>query len=271
MSKRARVRSLRCLVLTVHVFICAGTSPAFGQIQDNSFLIEEAYNQERGVVQHISNLASRFDGDAWFYSFTQEWPLGGIQNQFSYTIPVLNDASGTGLGDVLLNYRYQLLGNAEAPITFAPRVSLVLPTGDDERGRGGGGVGFQTNMPLSVVVSRRLVTHWNVGGQIIPSTKGVTGGNATTTSFNFGGSAIWLLHPSLNLLVEGIWLSTESVSGGGTERDDAILLNPGIRGAVNLGDLQIVPGIAYTIDASSGQSDDDALFLYLSFEHPFKH
>jgi len=25
-------------------------------IEDNSFLIEEAYNQEAGVVQHISNL-----------------------------------------------------------------------------------------------------------------------------------------------------------------------------------------------------------------------
>ena len=26
-------------------------------LEDNSFLIEEAYNQERGVVQHISNFA----------------------------------------------------------------------------------------------------------------------------------------------------------------------------------------------------------------------
>ena len=32
--------------------------PAKG-IQDNSFLIEEAYNQESGVVQHILNLTGR--------------------------------------------------------------------------------------------------------------------------------------------------------------------------------------------------------------------
>jgi hypothetical protein len=270
-SRRHRVPSPYRSLSTVPLFIFLGTSSVLGQIQDNSFLIEEAYNQEPGVVQHISNLASRFDGDAWFYSLTQEWPLGGIQNQFSYTIPVLNDASGTGLGDVLLNYRYQLLGNAEAPVAFAPRISLVLPTGNDEQGRGAGAVGLQANMPLSVVLSRQLVTHWNVGGQIIPSAKGAAGFEATTTSFNLGGSAVWLLHPSLNLLLEGVWLSTESVSGGGTERDDAMLLNPGLRGAINFGNLQIVPGFAYTINASSDSSEDDAFFLYLSFEHPFKH
>ena len=42
-------------------------------VQDNSFLIEEAYNQEAGVVQHILNL-QRADRD-WFLSFTQEWPV----------------------------------------------------------------------------------------------------------------------------------------------------------------------------------------------------
>ena len=270
-SRRDSALALFRSLSIVPLFLYAGTSPVLGQIQDNSFMIEEAYNQESGVVQHISNLASRFDGDAWFYSFTQEWPVGGIKNQFSYTIPVLNDPSGTGLGDVLLNYRYQLLGNAEGRVALAPRVSLVLPTGSDEQGQGGGALGFQTNMPLSIVVGRQLVTHWNVGGQIIPSAKGVDGGEATTTSFNLGASAIWLLHPSLNLLLEGVWLSTESVSGGGTERDDAMLLNPGIRGALNFGDLQIVPGIAYTINAISDSNDDDAFFLYLSFEHPFKH
>ncbi|MGZ8391565.1 MAG: hypothetical protein ACXWWK_01855, partial [Gemmatimonadales bacterium] len=66
------------------------------QIQDNSFLIEEAYNQESGVVQHISTFALAADGDAWGYGFTQEWPLGGIRHQFSYTVLVENtDGFGT--------------------------------------------------------------------------------------------------------------------------------------------------------------------------------
>jgi hypothetical protein len=34
-------------------------------------------------------------------------------------------------------------------------------------------------------------------------------------------------------------------------------------------DLQIVPGVAYTIGLSP-DDQEDALFLYLSFEHPFK-
>jgi hypothetical protein len=257
------------LLFTVHVLFCAGTSSLVGQIQDNSFLIEEAYNQESGIVQHISTF-QRPDGNAWDYSFTQEWPLGGIRHQLSYTVPVQNDGQGTGLGDIGLNYRYQLLGNPDAPVVIAPRFSILLPTGDYEEGRGAGAAGFQTNLPLSVVLGPQLVAHWNAGATITPSAKSPLGDEATTTSFNLGASAIWLLRPSLNLMVEALWLSEASVAGSGeTVRDELLLLNPGFRGAFNLAELQIVPGVAYTFDLSS-DSDNDALFVYLSFEHPFK-
>ncbi len=123
------------------------------QIQDNSFLIEEAYNQERGVVQHISNFIRPSGGDSWAYNFTQEWPLGGIRHQLSYSVPVQHDADGTGLGDVGVNYRYQLIGNPAASVVFAPRLSFFLPTGDHEAGRGFGGVSFQTNLPLTLVLA----------------------------------------------------------------------------------------------------------------------
>jgi hypothetical protein len=239
------------------------------QIQDNSFLVEEAYNQERGVVQHISTFARPTEGNAWTYSFTQEWPLGGIQHQLSYTLPVQNDPDGTGLSDVALNYRYQLLGNPEARVVFAPRLSLLLPTGNHEQSRGTGAVGLQANLPLSLVVSPGLVTHWNAGASITPSTKNPDGREATTANFNLGGSAIWLLHPAVNLMFEGVWLSTEAVGIDGTQRDEALLFNPGLRGALNLSNLQIVPGIAYTFDVSSG-AGEDALFVYLSFEHRFR-
>jgi len=36
-------------------------------IQDNSFLIEEAYNQEAGVVQHVNTFMRQRNGD-WLYS-----------------------------------------------------------------------------------------------------------------------------------------------------------------------------------------------------------
>jgi hypothetical protein len=100
-------------------------------------------------------------------------------------------------------------------------------------------------------------------------------------NFNLGASAIWLLRPALNVVVEAVWFSEESViDEGRSHRDATTLLNPGIRAAFDVGALQIVPGIAYTIDLSSGElvadqdpeipSSEDGVFIYLSFEHPFK-
>ncbi len=269
-NRRGTREFVYCLLFTVHAFLCAPFSSAGAQIQDNSFLIEEAYNQESGVVQHISTFARPSSGDGWAYSFTQEWPLGGILHQLSYTIPVQNDGLGTGFGDLGLNYRLQLLGHPDARVVLAPRLSLIVPTGSDEEGRGAGAVGFQTNLPLSLVLTPQLVTHWNAGATVTPSAKNSLGSEATTASFNLGASAIWLLRPSFNLMVETLWLSTAFVAGAGTTvREDSWLLNPGFRAAVDVGSLQIVPGVAYTFDLGAG-SEEDALFAYLSFEHPFK-
>jgi Putative MetA-pathway of phenol degradation len=253
------------LLLTAH------RSPLTAQIQDNSFLLEEAYNQESGVVQHINTLAIA-SGEDWGYSFTQEWPLGGIRHQLSYTIPLLRaDPGGTGLGDIGLNYRYQLAGHPQARTIAAPRLSLLLPTGDNERGRGAGGLGFQANVPVTLVLDQRFVTHWNAGATLTPSAESPGGARATTTDFNLGASVVWLVRPSWNLLVETLWLREETVVGEGrTLREETTAVSPGLRVAFDLpGDLQIVPGLAYTIYLSPTEAEDEG-FLYLSFEHPFK-
>jgi hypothetical protein len=52
-------------------------------IQDNSFLIEEAYNQDPGVVQHINTFLRDLRTRQWFATFTQEYPVGGISHQLS--------------------------------------------------------------------------------------------------------------------------------------------------------------------------------------------
>jgi hypothetical protein len=63
-------------------------------ISDNSFLVEEAYNQEPGVVQHIFNWVWGWDdedGDrtrSFDFLFTQEWPVFSQRHQFSYAIPL---------------------------------------------------------------------------------------------------------------------------------------------------------------------------------------
>jgi Putative MetA-pathway of phenol degradation len=263
-------RSLLTAVLLIP--LTAYRSPLTAlQIQDNSFLIEEAYNQEAGVVQHISAF-QRNDGGDWGYSFTQEWPLGGIRHQLSYTVPIEHaDGLGTGFGDIGLNYRYQLAGHPDARTVMAPRFTVLLPTGNEDRDRGAGGIGFQGNFPLTLILGDRLATHWNAGATVTPSARNALGNQATTADFNLGASAIWLVRPSVNLVLEAIWLSAESVIGEGTSRrEDTTLLNPGLRAAFDFaGGLQIVPGVAYTIGISPDEAQD-GLFVYLSFEHAFK-
>src|SRR5207244_427984 len=129
------VHRLKNLSLLVVAVLAVGPSgrPAVAQsrpISDNSFLIEEAYNQEPGVVQHISAWQLFRGADSWAYSFTQEWPLFGRTHQLSYTLPIQRTHNGsaiaTGLGDVAVNYRFQLA--AAERLSVAPRLSLLLPT-----------------------------------------------------------------------------------------------------------------------------------------------
>ena len=126
MSGPTRVRATHTLGA---LFLLASPSAAQDAkpIQDNSFLLEEAYNQEHGVVQHISTFARPNGGGAWGYSFTQEWPVGGIRHQLSYTVPVVQvDGLGTGVGDVLLNYRYQARRRPGRPhLVRPPRVAAA--------------------------------------------------------------------------------------------------------------------------------------------------
>jgi len=96
----------------------SSSAPAAPGIQDNSFLVEEAYNQNFGVVQHISSVTRFFDSKDWNYTFTQEWPVPGDErHQLSYTLAASHagafPGSDVGIGDVLLNYRYQLVGSGE--------------------------------------------------------------------------------------------------------------------------------------------------------------
>ncbi|HEY8258194.1 MAG TPA: transporter [Gemmatimonadales bacterium] len=237
--------------LLLSPFPVLAQSPA--PIADNSFLIEEAYNQEPGVVQHINTFSRVNGGASWAYSFTQEWPLLSQRYQLSYTVPVLHDNGlGTGIGDIALNARYQLLGGDETSLHVAPRLSVLVPTGNEERGRGARGASVQTNLPVSWVPVPKLAMHANAGLTLSPG--------ASPSPF-LGASAIWLLDPELNLLVETIWT-------GGDE--ESLVLNPGVRWAFNFeSGLQIVPGVAYTIGLDDG-AGPDAVFLYLSFEHPFR-
>ena len=250
LSRSRQVVPLHLSLFTFHALLTLRPSIAHAQaIADNSFLIEEAYNQEAGVVQHISTF-SRVHGGTWAYAFTQEWPLGGVSHQLSYSVPVVNPpGAGAGLGDIAVNYRYQLVGG-EGPVAMAPRASVLLPTGSEVNGRGNGDPGLQVNLPVSWVLGAGWVTHWNAGVTLV----------GAAADANLGASVIWRPRQRMNLLLEAVWLDPD---GG--------YLNPGVRWSHDFASgLQVVPGISYTI-AVGPDAGPDAVFLYLSLEHPFRH
>lgn len=244
-----------------------------GPIQDNSFLVEEAYNQDPGIVQHIQQYVWTPSSGSWIYTFTQEWPVTGIAHQLSYTIPIARLAgasAATGLGDIFINYRYQLVGDSDAAVALAPRLSVLLPTGSARRQLGAGGAGVQLGIPLSVVLSPRFQVNGNAGGTWIPSARNERGQRAGTLGYNLGASVIWRGNSRLDVMLEAIWTLLETPSGPGlVKADRTAFISPGLRWAYNLPNgLQVVPGFAVPIGV--GPTHDRSVLLYLSFEHPFQ-
>jgi hypothetical protein len=239
-------------------------------IADNSQLIEEAYNQDPGVIQHISGWQHDWRRGDWAYTFVQEWPVGGRTNQLSYTIPLWHltgTPAITRIGDVAVNYRYQLVYGARTAV--APRVSVVFPTGSTTSGTGAGAVGLQVSLPVSHTISDHMVTHWNLGATLTPSARNAAAQRATTTAWFAGASAVWHWSRTFDLMVETLWSRSAVVTGPGTTASsDTWWINPALRCAFNFSSgLQIVPGVGVPIGVGPSHGAR-SVFLYLSFEHP---
>ena len=249
------------------------SEPLAKGIQDNSFFIEEAYNQEPGVVQHIFNLPIDFTNGSREIgmSFTQEWPVFSQMHQFSYTIPYLFTEDDNGMEDMRLNYRLQALMEGNYTPAFAPRVSLVLPTGREDKGLGTGVVGYEFNLPFSKVVSDRWTVHFNAGLSVFPNAHP----SHHLTNYNIGASAIYAVTEDFNLMLETVAGWNEDIAEGvfafeeTLERSTTAIISPGVRYAFNLpNDAQLVIGAALPIGLTS-DSPDWGMFFYCSFEHAF--
>ena len=269
-------RSTSCFAAALALVTChtslvtASAAEALAKgIQDNSFLVEEAYNQEAGVVQHIFNFPILFAGREKEFtpSFTQEWPVFSQTHQLSYTMPYTFTETEKGLEDIRLNYRFQALMEGERTPAFAARFSFVLPTGDAERGFGHDRLGYETNLPFSKIVSDRWTVHFNAGASVFPDVRG-----HYLWNYNLGASAIYAVSRDFNLMLESIAVWEEedvAEPARAVDRTTTALISPGARYAFNLpNDLQIVVGAAVPIGLTS-DSPDWGLFFYLSFEHPF--
>jgi hypothetical protein len=246
-------------------------------IEDNSFLIEEAYNQDPGVVQFIFNFLRVRPSQDWQQSFTNEWPVPGVRHQLSYSIPYLAAAHGrpSGVGDVLLNYRYQALEEERDGVAFAPRITLILPTGNERQGLGAGTTGYQLGLPFSKRLSASFAAHLNLGATVWPGERVAQPTGAAQRDnprgWNEGASIIWLASPVLNVFLEGVATQIEAPMPSGRLRwGHQVLLNPGVRAAVDTTAGQLVFGLSSPIGVTH-DSPDPSLFLYLSWEMEIWH
>lgn len=236
-------------------------------ISDNSFLIEEAYNQEPRVVQHISNMFYTKRSKESSYILTQEWPLFSQTHQLSYSIPYswLDGNSVRGVGDIAIHYRYQFWDDNRWA-AFSPRMTVILPTGNEKKELGTGKTAYQVNLPLSKRFGTAWVAHFNAGATVTP---GISVGTQKETlwSYNAGGSVIWLVKNNFNVMIELSSAFDDEILAGKVRNRATHVINPGFRYAHNVGTLQIVPGLSVPIELNRDKTK--SVFLYLSFEHPF--
>ena len=244
-------------------------------IQDNSFLVEEAYNQEAGVVQHILNIGYGVDqlrgsdDRELLLNFTQEWPVFSQTHQFSYTLPYSFTESGgagqNGINDIVLSYRFQASLENERSLAFAPRISLIVPTGDSDKGFGNDSLGYQINLPVSKMVGRRWSVHANAGATWFPDVHG-----HDLVNYNIAASGIYALRSNFHLMLECVGIWEQSVNDSGRRgRSFSAVLSPGFRYAWNhANDAQTVLGLAAPIGLTA-EAPDYGVIFYLSHEHFF--
>jgi DtxR family Mn-dependent transcriptional regulator len=260
------------LMFSAALFAQNGSTSEPWRITDNSFLVEEAFNQERGVFQNIFGL-TRIAGTL-SASFTQEWPVPAKAHQLSYTLLLMHDDRNSGFGDTLINYRYQLAEEGPGRPACSPRVSLILPTGDFNDGFGDGSVGLQVNVPFSKQTGD-WYWHWNAGLTWLERAKAtfqegdlrVVRRNQLASPF-LAGSAIYRLRPMFHLMLESVLNLEDTIEERDVKRETIFTLSPGIRGGWNIGEQQVVLGLAVPITWTS--EADAGVFVYASYELPFK-
>ncbi len=257
----------------------------YGQpkIEDNSMFIEEAFNQEAGVIQHISNFI--YNGGNFFYGYTQEIPLADVKQQFSFGFSYASfkkptDATNSnfktnGIGDILLNYRPLVWGKNDWALVI-PRFTVIVPTGNSQYGFGQGGWGGQFNLAVTKRLNSKITTHYNAGYTVITKADhyAYTADGTPTLAYeknigasNIGASAIWLVKPKFNLMVEYVGTFSKSIEDDGKLVGlNNSIINPGFRCAIDVGKIQFVPGLGLPFNFKGKNLDGTGVFFYLSIE-----
>lgn len=254
-------------------------------VEDNSFLLEEAFNQEAGSVQCISTFVFGYKQIANSYSL--EVPLKDVRHQLSCSVEyriqarpqaqIINDKKNfSGVGDSFLSYRPLLFGKNNN-VMVIPRISLVVPTGNSAYGFGYGGWGGQWNLAVTKRISKKLVSNFNGGYTIIANADHYGLLNANTVGricernvsiLNSGGSIIWLACHHFNCLLEFVSFREKQIDDDGSLSNRfSSMINPGVRKRFNIGSAQIVPGISAPVCIYNRHYAGTNLLLYLSVEY----
>jgi len=273
MSQRSTVRAAAVIAFLCLAGSAAAQTPASPApaptgkdapwaIIDNSFLVEEAFNQDPKVVQNIVEFFRPSGGD-WQMTFTQEWPAPGLRHQLSYTLSGASVGPHVGFGDVYLNYRYQVLEEGPGRPAFSPRVSAIFRSGDHVIGSDHDGV--QVNLPVSKQHGD-FYFHGNGGFTWRPRGEG-----ADLLSPALAGSVIYRLRPMLHLMLESVLTFDAADTPAGTvARTRSFILSPGLRGGWNVADnAQVILGVGVPTVFSEGESSVGVLG-YFSYELPFR-
>lgn len=209
-------------------------------IEDHNFMAEGGWNREDAVLQYNTF----FFRDAMAFELTQEWAASSPRHQLGYTIPMFSD-DRAGLGDAMLNYRYQLLGTADSRVALAPRVSLILPTRSARFGRRSSGV--QVSLPLSASITPRLETHTNVGA----------------TWYRDRGERELNVGQSIALAVtDRVALSVDASYTRCTRGEPLLVIRPGVQFSIEgPAGLGIAPGVAFP--------NGGGVLVFVALEHPF--
>jgi len=175
----------------------------------------------------------------------------------------------SGIGDVYLNYRLQVLEEGPGRPAFSPRISAIVPTG-----RGPSSPGLQVNLPFSKQ-RHDWYFHGNGGFTWVRTPE-----HLSLLSPALAGSAIYRVEPMLNVMLESVLSFDERVVAAQQpsaasvpflrERGHTFTLSPGVRGGWNLDpETQIIVGAAVPVSWSEGKASA-GVFGYFSYELPFK-
>lgn len=242
-------------------------------IEDNSIFIDEAFNQDKGVQQHITTFS--FFREEVILHYTHELPLINERHQLSVTVPysISNSQNKNyhGINDVTVAYQYWLL-KKDNRLMATPGIAFQIPTGDTQVNNQSGFAGLTGYLALSKRISDKLIIHTN--GRLgyfkkIKSPNQSSDLELPPTKFHSGTSGIsfvWLVSDKLNFLIENINTREHEFINNKRKTNNQYTLNPGLRTCFNSRNTQFVLGASCPTNLVKNKKTELGFLFYLSIE-----